>query len=336
MVSDTILLIHGGAGKWDSKALKKALKSLEIIATKSYQILENHDPLSTVLYALSLLEDNPNFNAGRGSNLNLLGEIEVDASIMVGDTKKAGAIAAVKKVKYASKLAYRVLEKTPHILITGWTAEFLAKKEGLMTDEKELVTQKRYDLWRNGIKYILEEMGEEYISSNQKRIKEYLKSRMRKLINFVSEYPEVVNIIREKLSRDGNTVGVVAYKKGRIVAGTSTGGIFLKLPGRIGDTPIIGSGTYADNSLGGASTTGYGESIMINSLALRIVISFSLQNDIKDSVIKAFKSLNPKPDAGIIAVNKLGECVVAHTTKHLPAAKVINGEAEIKEIWLKI
>ncbi len=336
MRNSNVLLIHGGAGTWDRRALKKALRSLEMIAEKSYQVLEKHTPLKAVLYALSLLEDDPNFNAGRGSNLNLFGEIEVDASIMVGETKNAGAVASVKKVKFASHLAHKVMENTPHILLTGWTANFLAKKEGLVVDEKELVTERRYRLWRKGIEYILGEMGEGPLSDDQKRMRDYLKTKMKKIIDFVTKNEEVVKMIRNKLSDSGNTVGVVAYKDGKIVAGASTGGILLKLPGRIGDTPIIGSGTYADDSLGGVSATGFGESIMVSNLSLRIAISISLEKDIRDSVAKTFNSLDPKPEAGVIAINKLGESVIAHTTKNLPAARVINGEVEIKDSWLKV
>ena len=337
MVKRRVLLIHGGAGNWDSKMLKRALNSLNQIGIQAYKVLEKEGAFKAALYALNLLEEDPTFNAGRGSNLNLFGEIEVDASIMEGRKKEAGAIAAVRNVKYASTLASKVIMETPHILLTGWTANFLARKHNLIVDENELIIKRRYEMWKKGIELLLAEIREWDIKlAEHNKIKEYLKSKRKKIFEFLKGNLEVLNKIKEKLFHEGNTVGVVAYDNGNIVAGTSTGGTFLKLPGRIGDTPLIGSGTYADNNYGGVSATGLGETIILSNLAFRLTMALSPDNDVKETVKRAFNTIKPKLEAGVIVIDHRGEWTIAHTTKNMPAVAIMEGEIYVNGVWDKI
>jgi beta-aspartyl-peptidase (threonine type) len=184
--------------------------------------------------SVASLEDIKIFNAGTGSTLGLTGEVEMDASVMTSDGRY-GAVASLREVKNPIRVARLVMEKTDHILLAGEGALRFARLMGMKPHHP--VTPERKALWR--------------------RSRKGLKSKYFQKLKELSGYY--------------GTVGVVALdREGRLAAGTSTGGINLHLPGRIGDTPIIGAGTYCDQN-GGVSTTGHGEAIMKTFLALRTV-----------------------------------------------------------------
>jgi N4-(beta-N-acetylglucosaminyl)-L-asparaginase len=206
--------------------------------------------------------DVTNRTVGLGGYPNLLGELELDASIMDGSTLRAGAVAAVKNVRNPISLARKVMELTPHIMLVGEGACMFARLLGL---EYHVSLQPEAEkAWKEYIYQALNSKPE------------------RGTLNFWAK------IIHENQTHD--TIGVVAIDKyGNIAAGCSTSGSAFKMPGRVGDSPIIGSGVYADNLAGGASATGLGEEIM-RFCVTRMVVEYIYRGlsaqEAADTVIK--------------------------------------------------
>jgi beta-aspartyl-peptidase (threonine type) len=197
--------------------------------------------LDAVQVSIVSLEDDPVFNAGRGSTLNLRGEIETDAAIMDGKTLCGAGVALLRDIKNPIKAARIVFEKTDHVLIAGAAARELALANGLA--KTNLRVSSRVKAWKEGLRK-LEGKRVSYLSRTS---------------------PE---IIQHFLPKSTDTVGALCLDSdGNLAAACSTGGVSLKLPGRIGDSAILGAGLYADNSSGAATATGIGEQ------AMRLVIS---------------------------------------------------------------
>jgi L-asparaginase / beta-aspartyl-peptidase len=239
------LAIHGGAGtiiKEDmTPELEKAyLQAMEDSLAAGYAILEKGgSALDAVRAATVTMEDNLLFNAGRGSVFTKKGVQEMDASIMNGEDLSAGAVAAVRNVRNPVELAVEVMRNSNHVFLSGDGANDFALKQGIKLEPDEFFfSQFRYDQWK----------------------------KMRDSDNYSLDHS---NDSLEKLMRDKKfgTVGAVACDmNGNIAAATSTGGMTNKNYGRIGDTPIIGSGTYANNKTCAISCTGHGE-IFIKAVA---------------------------------------------------------------------
>lgn len=204
---------------------------------KGYEILKNGgSSLDAVEQTIMILEDSPLFNAGKGAVFTSAGTNELDASIMDGKTLQAGAVAAVKHIKNPIQLARLVMEKTPHVLLVGEGAETFAREQGLeLVDQKYFFTAPR---WKS-----------------LQRVKEREKKSREQ-----SQGAQMVLPDSHKMPDKFGTVGVVALDKaGNLAAGTSTGGMTNKRFGRVGDSPIIGAGTYAKNNTCAVSGTGHGE-----------------------------------------------------------------------------
>jgi len=241
MTKEAKIIIHGGAINPDSGDFLEGIKKAAIEAVNIMK--KGGSALDAVTEAIYILENNPIFNAGKGAWPNLKGEVEMDAIIMDGRTLKAGAVAAVKNVKSPIKLARKIMEETDHILIVGSGAEELAKAFGLYEEHK--IPEERLKQW--------EEIRKNLIEGKEVSLLSYWKK--------ISKWIKI-----------GETVGAVAIdREGSIAAGTSSGGFPMKLPGRVGDVPIIGCSTFADNSAGGVSITGHGEVGMTYTLAKKIV-----------------------------------------------------------------
>ena len=177
--------------------------------------------LDAVEAAVKVMEDDPNFNAGRGSKLNIFGDVEMDASIMEGSSLKVGAVASIGGLRHPVTAARRVMENTSHVLVVATGAERLAAKFGLEEVEEDwLVTQHSRDL--------LEEFLAEHNIT-------HLQGQERWEADCLGQ------------QAGSGTVGAVAYYGGALAAATSTGGITGKLPGRVGDSPLVGHGVLADN-----------------------------------------------------------------------------------------
>jgi len=283
------LVIHGGA--WDipdglveahREGVHRALKAGWSILHKGGTAVD------AVESAIMMMEDDDTFDAGRGSFINAAGEIELDASIMNGKTFQAGAVAAVQNVKNPIRLARKIMEESEHILLVGMGATRFAREHGVRTcGQDDLITNRELERWR-------EAQGRKHHSTKEA-------------------------FRRKKVPVD--TVGAVALDHhGNLSSGTSTGGTPNKYPGRVGDSPLIGCGTYADNAVGGVSTTGWGEA-MIKVVMAKTVIDLMDRNggDPDKAVRDGLKILERKADGygGLIAINNEGQIGISYNTPRM-------------------
>jgi beta-aspartyl-peptidase (threonine type) len=239
--------------------------------------------------AISSLEESGVFNAGRGAVLNLRGEMELDAGIMDGETLRAGGVAAVRSVPHPIRLARIVMEKTEDVLVVGPGAQELARAHGLAGDLSPLDARRQE--YRHGLT-------------------SYLASRDH---GWVKEIQSGLHGPRE-----GDTVGAVAMdSSGRFAAATSTGGLPFKIPGRVGDSPLVGHGYYAVRGAGAASTSGIGEAISRYGLSLRAVLRLGEGRDAPETARDAIAGLTRLfgPDtAGVILLDRSGRPGISFNT----------------------
>jgi beta-aspartyl-peptidase (threonine type) len=290
------IAVHGGAGLWQQN-LKRGLRGVSSSASVGAEILRRGgSALDAVEAAVCALEDDPVFNAGRGSSLTMEGTVEMDAAIMDGKCLSAGAVALVRSVKNPVHLARLVMEKTDHVLLAGEHAERLGRLFSLprinpITPHR----RKIFNELRNG--------------KSKARVGWWKRTSI-----LLREHPEVIS---------SDTVGAVARDSSRNFAvAASTGGVVLKLPGRIGDTPLIGCGLYSDNRSGAATVTGTGE------VAVRLVLSkticslmergLSAPRAAAVGVQDASKRL--MGNAGVIAIDRIGRIAAVHNTPMMPWA----------------
>ena len=308
------IVIHGGAGgikrEYFTKEQEEAYtQKLEEALNAGYIVLENGGiSLNAIQAAINVLEDSPLFNAGKGAVYNSEGNQEMDAAIMDGQTLNAGAIAGVNHIKNPILAARVVMDSSKHVLLSGKGAEIMAAKYGIeMVDSSYFFTEKRM--------------------SQLKKIQGEEKTQL----------DHTAFLIKNELIDDHKfgTVGAVAIdKNGNIAAGTSTGGMTNKKYGRIGDVPVIGAGTYANNITCGISATGTGEYF------IRTVASHEVSSLIK------YKNFTPKEalhevlfnqieplggEGGMILIDKTGEVYWDfNSTGMFRAYKKSNGETKIE------
>jgi beta-aspartyl-peptidase (threonine type) len=295
------LIIHGGA--WDiSNELVDAhnngvSKALQI----GWEILKSSgSAVEAVEKAINYMEDDITFDAGKGSHVNADGEIELDASIMNGKTFRAGAVASVKNVRNPISLCRKIMDESEHILLTGMGAERFAKEHGIQTcSQMDLLIDRELKKWE-------EAKGKQNFSTKD----------------------------AFQLRKPSDTVGAVALdSEGNICAGTSTGGTFNKYPGRVGDSPLIGCGTYADNTVGGVSTTGWGEAMIKVVMAKTVIDVMEFNNgDPQQAAEKGIEILARKADGygGLIALNGKGEFGIAFNTPRMARAYMNSEMNEFK------
>lgn len=221
------LIVHGGAWDIPDEAVDACKSGCERSLAAGWSILSRGGhALDAIEAAIMVLEDDPVFDAGYGSHLNLDGRVECDAIVMNGATLHAGAASTLQHVKNPIRVARAILEKCPHMMLVGEGAERFAVEHGIvLCDPGELISEAEQEAWLK--------------CRNDKHAAEHHRGH------------------------EQGTVGAVAMDKdGNLFAATSTGGTCCKLPGRVGDSPLIGCGCYADSEAGGVSCTGYGEAIM--------------------------------------------------------------------------
>ena len=264
------IIVHGGAGRISDDELPPRLEGCKEAALAGWKVLDGGgSALDAAEAAVVMLEDNPLFNAGTGSTLNSLGQIEMDAAIMDGSLLRAGGVAAVQRIKNPVRLARRVLEDGRHVLLACEGALLFAREVGFPECPPENLI----------------------VAAEQKRWQE-----------------------------KHGTVGAVALDSdGKIAAATSTGGIFNKLPGRIGDSPLLGCGTYADES-GGVSCTGYGEAIIRVLMAKTALDFLNGGMDSHSAASQAVSVLAQKTQsfAGLILIDRHGKIGYARNTERMP------------------
>ena len=256
------IVVHGGAGRIDRDVLTPEHERLyhatleQSLRARHTILKQGGSALDAVAAAIDIMEDAPVFNAGRGAVFTAEGKNELDASIMDGRTLQAGAVGGVTTVKNPIRAARAVMEKSPHVLFTNQGADKFASDNGLeIVDPKYFFTERRW-----------------------KQIQKWLKQQE------AMAKPQAIAKPDRHADYFG-TVGCVALDaKGNIAAGTSTGGMTGKRFGRIGDSPIIGAGTYADNRTAGISCTGHGEYFIRHAVAHDISARIAY---IKESLAKA-------------------------------------------------
>jgi L-asparaginase / beta-aspartyl-peptidase len=275
------IAIHGGAGAVHHLLLESKEKqyrgSLESTLDASYAVLEQGgSSLDAVTTAVRLLEDDPLFNAGRGAALNRDGAAELDAAIMDGRQQRAGAVACVRNVRNPIDLARRVMEKTRHVLLVGAGAEEFALEEGFVP------------------------VPNEYFQTEERRQQ--------------LEYARQGRRVSELLGSPQGTVGAVALDgAGNLAAATSTGGMTNKRSGRVGDSPIIGAGTYAKNGVCAVSATGHGEYFIRAVAAYHICNAVEYRGlTLEDAAREMLHAVLPSlgGQGGVIAVNASGQVVM--------------------------
>lgn len=294
---DYALVIHGGAGTILKKNMtpekeKEYIAALESALRAGEAILaKGGSSLDAVVAAIKIMEDSPLFNAGKGAVFSAAGTNELDASIMNGANLEAGAVAGVKRIKNPIELARLVMDKSGHVLLAGDGAETFAKDQGMsFVDPKYFFTQSRWD-----------------------RLEAVKKQEAQDM------HP-----------KKHGTVGVVALdKQGNLAAGTSTGGLTNKKFGRVGDSPIIGAGTYADNATCGVSATGQGEYFIRAAVAYDIAAQVGYLGktvqEAADQVIGE-KITNMKALGGVIVMDRKGNVAYSFNTAGMYRGHLKAGE----------
>ncbi len=293
------IAVHGGA--WDIPVELQAdhMAGCRAAAETGWAVLARGGAaLEAVEAAVRVMEDHPVFDAGRGSHLNRDGEVELDAGLMDGRTLMAGAVAAVKRIANPISLARRVLHDSPHIFLVGAGAERFAQEAGLpLCDPADLVIERERRAWADRL-----------------------------------AATAGVNPAAAFQAQAADTVGAVALDAaGDLAAGNSTGGTMFKYPGRVGDTPLIGCGLYADNQLGAAVCTGWGEQIMKTVLAKTAVDQIALLSDARTAANVAIAYFQKRIGGlgGVIALSPAGQVGLAHSTPCLAHAYRTADMAEV-------
>jgi beta-aspartyl-peptidase (threonine type) len=221
------LIVHGGAWDIPDEAVDACKEGCGASLEAGWKILSSGgSALDAIEAAIMVLEDDPVFDSGYGSHLNLDGRVECDAIVMDGQSLRAGAAAGLQRIKNPVRLARNILEKCPHMMLVAEGAERFARNSGMeLCDPAELISEAELNAY-------LRCRADEHAAEHHR-------------------------------GHEQGTVGAVAIdRQGRLFAATSTGGTCCKLPGRVGDSPLVGCGCYADAGAGGVSCTGYGEAIM--------------------------------------------------------------------------
>lgn len=288
----TAIVVHGGAGTILKQDITPAQRlayhdALKQAVRAGHNVLKDGGTSEdAVVAAIMIMEDSPLFNAGHGAVLNHLGEAELDASIMRGDDRNAGAVAGVKSVKNPILAAREVMHHSPHVFMAGNGAETFATERQLpLVDNAYFITERR----------------------------------QQQLMRIQAEE-------RKTLDDRAGTVGAVALDRfGNITAATSTGGMSNKRYGRIGDVPVIGAGTYADNRTCGISATGHGEYFIRAAVAFNIcsqsrLLNLSLQ-DAADNVMHQ-ELVEMGGDGGVVGLAPNGDVVMSFNSEGMYRAYI--------------
>lgn len=291
-----VIVVHGGAGNWQPERSQAGIEGVKRAAKTGFDILKNGgNAVDSVMEAVAAMEDDGAFNAGYGSSLNIEKKVEMEASIMDGKTLQAGAAGLLRDIRNPVRLARIVMEKTDHVFVVGEGAEKLAKMQNL--ERRNPMTKLRLTYYEQQKKALLEG-----------------KSELPKLADLIKDHPELFTL---------DTVGAVAIDRdGNVAAATSTGGFSLKLPGRIGDSPLIGCGTYADNQAGACSTTGRGEIAIKLVLAKTVCDHMETGKTAQEAAELAIKLVNRRManeynSIGLIAADAHRRIGAAHNSPNL-------------------
>src|SRR3984893_9263274 len=306
------LVVHGGAGtmernKMSSETEREYRAGIENALRAGWEILQHGgSSLDATEAAVRVFEDNPLFNAGKGSVFNAAGVNEMDAAIMDGKTLRAGTVANLQHIKNPISLARLVMEKSPHVMMAGEGAEAFAKEHGVeLVDTKYFFTQERWDA--------LQKLKAAEKSGGNGDKKFYLSDQ----------------------DLHG-TVGAVALdRNGNLAAATSTGGKTGKLPGRVGDTPVIGAGTYANNATCAVSGTGDGEFFIMATAAhdVSAMMEYRRKTLQEASIAVIDKIGKLGGTGGMIAIDKGGNITLPFNTSGMYRGYVDDNGKFVTEIY---
>ncbi len=283
------LIVHGGAWNIPDEAVEDCRAGCRKALQAGWRVLDaGGAALDAVEAAIVELEDFPAFDAGIGSHLNRDARVQLDAILMDGNSLKAGAVAAVERIRNPIRLARRVLESSEHMMLVGAGAEQFAAENGIaLCSPEDLVLERERMAWRR--------------CSEDSHLAEF------------------------HFGHQDGTVGAVAMDaRGRLAAGTSTGGTCCKFPGRVGDSPLIGCGCYADAEAGGTSCTGWGEAIMKIVMAKSVVDflrSGRFGNDAANAAVRLLAE-RAHGTGGLILLDRQGRVGFAFSTPRMAYAYV--------------
>ncbi len=294
------IAIHGGAGtilreNMTPERERTIRDALERAVRAGHEVLLNGGPaIDAVTASITLLEDAPEFNAGRGAVLTSEGRVEMDASIMTGHDLEAGAVAGVRGVRHPILAARAVLENSPHVMLAGRGAEAFAREQALaFMPEDWFITEFRRDQL------------------------ERVRAR---------DSGSAASVATDDRDRWFSTVGTVALdRNGNLAAGTSTGGTSNKQFGRVGDSPIIGAGTYADNRTCAVSATGHGEYFIRHAVAYAICARMQHgAQTLAESASAVVNNVlvNAGGDGGVIALDAEGNIAMPFNTAGMYRAEI--------------
>src|SRR5215469_13287852 len=313
------VVLHGGAGVIERKSMSKETDaayraSLKTAIQAAASVLDKGgSSMDAVEAAIKIMEDDPLFNAGKGAVFTADGKNELDAAIMDGGTMKAGAVAEITRTKNPISAARAVMEKSPHVMLIGAGADQFSASVGLQqVDPSYFFTERR---WQSLIKQLKKEGAP--IPPRPAGVPPAPPGAMAEI-----EPPD---------AHKYGTVGVVALdRNGNIAAGTSTGGTQAKRWGRVGDSPIIGAGTYASNQSCAVSATGTGEYFIRLTVARTIcsLVQYKgmpLQAAVDQVVQKDLKAI--KGDGGVIAITPDGQLAWSFNTPGMYRARIAEGGA---------
>ena len=289
------LIAHGGAGKWRPGSDDDALVGLTAAVEAGRRVLAaGGSSLDAVCATVVALEDNPIYNAGTGAVLNFDGFCELDACVMESREARAGAVSGLQRARNPILVARKVMEETDHVMLTGDGAQRFARVMGF-PDHDPITPERRADWF-----------------DKRNRLDEVLGKHALKMRRFLQDHPEYA----------GGTVGAAAVdSRGVLAAATSTGGVTLKMVGRVGDSPVPGAGNYACARVA-ASATGTGE-FVLRSLATRAIAERVERGESLATAMEAvLEGLGRDYDAdvGLIAVDAAGTPVARHRTRDMPHA----------------
>ncbi len=303
------IIVHGGAGIVPPERVESAQVGCKEAALVGWRILlAGGSALDAVESAVRSLEDNPIYNAGTGASLTRDGTIELDAGIMGGHTLRVGAVAGVELIKNPISLARRVME-SPHVLLAGKGAQEFAQEQGIpLCAFDDLLTERQYRIWLENRAQAVDEAGKE-----------------------PRYHRREVGSLRAREEKHG-TVGAVAIDMfDTLAAATSTGGIHNKYPGRVGDSPLVGCGFYADENAA-VSCTGHGEDFIRLLIAKRADDFVGQGETAREAAEAAIAVLSTRATGrgGLILVDRKGNIGFAWNSQNMSLAYMVEGMQEPK------
>ena len=316
------IVVHGGAYDIPTETHQAHMDGCRRAAEAGWTVLARGGPaLDAVEAAVRVMEDDPTFDAGYGSFLNAAGKVELDAIIMDGRDLDLGAVAAVQRVRHPVTLARLVMTASEHALLAGAGAEAFARQHGLpVCSTEELLAGRELERWRAA-----------HASGNPHAWEPFGNAQG-------GPFGDGRNVRAQDGSSDivpSDTVGAVALDAGgNLAAATSTGGTFNKLPGRVGDSPLVGCGAYADNRTGAVSATGLGEALMkvvIAKTACDFIASGMTAQQAADAAITVLAG-RTTGEGGLIVLDRLGGVGIAHNTPYIAHAVITAGRKVITGI----